>query len=88
MGNNYARNKRFLIAVKETSGCAEPGCKEDSPSRLQFDHEVDKSEKRFDLAHCSNRALKTVIAEVMKCSVRCAYHHELRHYKRSLEQNP
>jgi len=83
MSNNYQRNRRFLKAVKQTAGCAEPGCRQDDPRRLQFDH--DTGVKNFNLSQAGGRALRTVVREVMLTTVRCDYHHELRHYNRALE---
>jgi phosphoribosylaminoimidazole (AIR) synthetase len=80
----YTTNIRFLNSVKATAGCVERGCQIDDPRVLEFDHVT--GVKNFGLHQVGNRALRTVIAEVMLCEVRCNYHHEFRHYQRSLER--
>ena len=68
------RNRLFLLAVLEASGCAD--CGEDDPVVLEFDHRRDKRGRIASLVHVAG--LQRLADEVAKCDVRCVNCHRLR----------
>jgi hypothetical protein len=75
---------RFLKALKETAGCTDCGT---TTGRLDLDHR-DKTTKLFTVSHRIDRKIANIIDEVMKCDVRCASCHTLRHWMEGEKQPP
>ena len=81
---NYQRNRdkarsnrRWLYEYLKTKRCEWEGCNIDDPDMLVFDH-LRPEEKRGDVSRMANQtySLETLKAEVAKCRVLCANHHQ------------
>jgi hypothetical protein len=81
---NYARNRaksesnrRWLYEYLKTKQCEWEGCTVNDPDMLVFDH-LRPEEKRGELSRMANAtySLETIKAEVAKCRVLCANHHQ------------
>lgn len=70
-----ARKRRFLLTVKETCGCIDCG---ERTGRLDLDHR-DGTEKCFNPSQAPRYSWPRMIAEIMKCDVRCVPCHARRH---------
>ncbi len=75
---------RFLDAIKATAGCIDCGT---TTGRLDFDHR-DKETKLFRISQRRDRLISKVIDEVMKCDVRCAKCHTLKHWAEGEKEPP
>ena len=81
---NYERNReksrsnrRWLYEYLKTKRCEWEGCTVDDPDMLVFDH-LNPEEKRGELSRMVQQtySLETIKAEVAKCRVLCANHHQ------------
>ena len=81
---NYRRNRekalsnsRWLYEYLKTKRCEWEGCDVDDPDMLVFDH-LRPEEKRGDLSRMAHQtySLETIKAEVAKCRILCANHHQ------------
>jgi hypothetical protein len=81
---NYQRNRdkarsnrRWLYEYLKTKRCEWEGCDIDDPDMLVFDH-LRPEEKRGEVSRMANQtySLETLKAEVAKCRVLCANHHQ------------
>jgi len=81
---NYERNRaksesnrRWLYEYLKTKRCEWEGCTVDDPDMLVFDH-LRPEDKRGELSRMANQtySLETIKAEVAKCRVLCANHHQ------------
>ncbi|HZH31044.1 MAG TPA: hypothetical protein VEY11_09810 [Pyrinomonadaceae bacterium] len=81
---NYERNKakahsnrRWLYELLKTKRCEWEGCTVSDPDMLVFDH-LDPQTKRREVSQMAQQsyARKTIEAEVRKCRVLCANHHQ------------
>jgi hypothetical protein len=81
---NYRRNRekalsnsRWLYEYLKTKRCEWEGCGVDDPDMLVFDH-LRPEEKRGALSRMAHQtySLETIKAEVAKCRVLCANHHQ------------
>lgn len=81
---NYQRNRakarsnrRWLYEYLMTKQCEWEGCTINDPDMLVFDH-LRPSDKRGELSRMANQtySLETIKAEVAKCRVLCANHHQ------------
>lgn len=72
--------KSFLLEYLSKNFCVD--CGNSNPIVLEFDHKT-KKEKRFFIgeANCRGYSLKSVIAEVAKCDIRCANCHRIKTYE-------
>jgi len=71
------RNRLWLHQYLKTKKCEWKGCTIDDPDMLVLDH-LNPMEKRVEVSkivQCSY-SLKTIQAEVAKCRVLCANHHQ------------
>ena len=74
---NTHRNRLWLYEFLKNKRCEWEGCAIDDPDMLVLDH-LNPSEKRLEVSRmvgCSY-SLKAVQAEVAKCRVLCANHHQ------------
>jgi hypothetical protein len=71
------RRRRFVAAVRDTCGCVDCGTRN---GVLAFDHRPGE-EKRFNIAQGLTYSFPALVAEVLKCDVRCASCHQRRHIK-------
>jgi hypothetical protein len=81
---NYRRNKakahsnrKWLYEYLQTKQCEWEGCAVNDPDMLVFDH-LSPSDKRAEVSRMAHQtySLKTIQAEVAKCRVLCANHHQ------------
>jgi hypothetical protein len=81
---NYARNRakahsnrRWLYEYLLTKRCEWEGCDVSDPDMLVFDH-LSPADKRGELSRMAQQtySLDTLKAEVAKCRVLCANHHQ------------
>jgi hypothetical protein len=81
---NYARNRakmrsnrRWLHEYLQTRRCEWEGCTVDDPDMLVFDH-LRPEEKLEEVSRMAGQtySLETLKAEVAKCRVLCANHHQ------------
>ena len=81
---NYARNKaksesnrRWLYEYLKTKHCERESCTVNDPDMLVFDN-LRPEEKRGELSRMAAQtySLETIKAEVAKCRVLCANHHQ------------
>jgi hypothetical protein len=81
---NYKRNRdkarsnrRWLYEYLKTRRCEWEGCDVDDPDMLVFDH-LRPEEKRSEVSRMAQQtySLETLKAEVAKCRVLCANHHQ------------
>ena len=81
---NYERNKakarsnkRWLYEYLKTKQCEWEGCEINDPDMLVFDH-LSPESKRGELSRMAwqTYSLETIKAEVAKCRVLCANHHQ------------
>jgi hypothetical protein len=74
---NAHRNRKWLAAFLRTKRCEWEGCTVADPDMLVFDH-LNPEDKRIEVSkmvQCSF-GLKAIQAEVAKCRVLCANHHQ------------
>lgn len=69
----YLRNITYTWRYLESHPCVE--CGEDNPLLLEFDHLGDK---KFCIAECSKRSLKSIDREIAKCQVLCHSCHRIK----------
>ena len=71
------RNRKWLYAFLETKQCEWEGCDVNDPDMLVFDH-LNPNDKRIEVSQMVQHSfgLKTIQAEVAKCRVLCANHHQ------------
>jgi hypothetical protein len=71
------RNRQWLHAYLKTKRCEWAGCTVNDPDMLLFDH-TNPLEKLNHISTLANSScgLKTLPAEVAKCRVLCANHHQ------------
>jgi hypothetical protein len=79
-GRNRAKahsNRRWLHEYLKTKRCEWEGCAVDDPDMLVFDH-LCPAEKREEVSRMAYQTygLETIKAEVAKCRVLCANHHQ------------
>jgi hypothetical protein len=74
----------FLASIKTTAGCMDCGA---TTGRLDFDHR-DKETKLFRVSQRRDYAIARVVDEVMKCDVRCAKCHTLKHWAEGEKEPP
>ena len=81
---NYERNRekarsnrRWLYEYLKTKRCEWEGCTVDDPDMLVFDH-LNPEEKRGEVSRMAHQtySLETLKAEIAKCRVLCANHHQ------------
>lgn len=81
---NYERNKakvqsnrRWLYELLKTKQCEWEDCTVNDPDMLVFDH-LDPRSKRREVSDMSHKSYsrKTIEAEVKKCRILCANHHQ------------
>lgn len=81
---NYGRNKakaqsnrRWIYEYLKTKQCEWEGCDVDDPDMLVFDH-LSPSDKVMEVSRMAHQtySLETIKAEVAKCRVLCANHHQ------------
>lgn len=81
---NYLRNRakahsnrRWLYEYLKTKQCEWEGCDVSDPDMLVFDH-LSPGEKRGEVSRMAQQtySLETLKAEVAKCRVLCANHHQ------------
>jgi hypothetical protein len=81
---NYERNRekarsnrRWLYEYLRTKRCEWEGCTVDDPDMLVFDH-LNPEEKRGEVSRMAHQtySLETLKAEIAKCRVLCANHHQ------------
>lgn len=71
------RRSYWLNKYKMVKGCVDCGYNS-NPVALDLDH-VNPKEKRFTISHRLDRAtIKSLIAEIRKCEVRCANCHRIK----------
>ncbi len=73
-------NSRVIKAVKLAAGCIDCGYNEHSEA-MDFDHQ-DTTTKKFLVGQPGPRHLRLVVEEVMKCDIRCANCHRVRHNRK------
>lgn len=71
----YWSSRRFTDAVKVTAGCIDCGFAV-HPAAMDFDHQGDK---RCEVQRMHQYSLAAQAIEIMKCDVRCANCHRIRH---------
>lgn len=71
------RNQHFVNAYKLTVGCRD--CGETDSIVLDFDHVCGKKRVRLANMVGFGWSLRTIVAEIEKCEVRCANCHRRRH---------
>lgn len=71
----YAKFRDWLISYKLDKGCVDCGYR-GHHAALEFDHSLGK--KRINIASCGNIA--NALRELVKCEVRCANCHNIRHH--------
>lgn len=74
----HARKRMILNDIKLIAGCIDCGY-DHHPSALDFDHKS-LGTKSFTFAQLHSKSLKRIFEEVMKCDVRCANCHRIRHF--------
>ena len=72
----YELFRSRVDAIKLDAGCIDCGYKE-NPAALQFDH-IDPSTKLFRIAAASSKRWEVILAEIMKCEIRCANCHAVK----------
>ena len=81
---NYARNKAkahsnrwWLYEYLKAKKCEWEGCIVSDPDMLVFDH-LSPKDKRLEVSSMANQtySLETIKAEVAKCRILCANHHQ------------
>ncbi len=80
---NAHRNRMWLYSFLKTRQCEWEGCGINDPDMLVLDH-IDPKQKRLEVSRMVQHSfgLKTIQAEVAKCRVLCANHHQ----KHTIEQ--
>lgn len=71
------RNRLWLYEYLKAKKCEWENCQIDDPDMLVLDH-LNPSEKRLEVSQMAQRSysLKSIKAEVEKCRVLCANHHQ------------
>ncbi|MFL6207820.1 MAG: hypothetical protein ACJ74W_03180 [Pyrinomonadaceae bacterium] len=74
---NIHRNRMWLHDFLKTKCCEWEGCSVNDPDMLVFDH-IEPNEKRHYVSSmvAASFSLKSIQAEVAKCRVLCANHHQ------------
>lgn len=83
-GMKKRASANFLNALKITAGCIDCG---KTTGRLDLDHR-DKATKLFRVSQRRDSSIAKITGEVMKCDVRCARCHTLKHWAEGEKQPP
>jgi hypothetical protein len=74
---NAHRNRVWLYEYLKTKKCEWENCLINDPDMLVFDH-LNPNDKHLEVSQMVQRSysLKTIMAEVAKCRILCANHHQ------------